>query len=288
VHNKTRELCTEAPHVRGENLCYKPVIVGYDKLGKPKKASCRKCIECLQVRANEWGVRCHFELNSHKQNCFVTLTYSENPIYVIKSEVQKFIKRLRKMISPTKIKYFACGEYGDKKMRPHYHIVIFGYDFDDKEHGGLTDSEKAYYFSPKLEKLWPYGRAIVQEANIQTVRYSAKYSAKLKNTLPEHLKEFPEFNLMSKNMGIEQILEKMEIYMKTDEIYIDGFKYPIPQIVIDKYFFKILDGLPIHEIRQAINDWKSKRQFTYQSEKELKNRKRLAEKKKFNSKLRKL
>jgi hypothetical protein len=29
-------------------------------------------------------------------------------------------------MEPDKIKYFACGEYGDTTLRPHYHAVIFG------------------------------------------------------------------------------------------------------------------------------------------------------------------
>jgi hypothetical protein len=30
------------------------------------------------------------------------------------------MKRLRKKISPLKIRFFHCGEYGDKTRRPHY------------------------------------------------------------------------------------------------------------------------------------------------------------------------
>jgi hypothetical protein len=40
---------------------------------------------------------------------------------------------LRKKISPLKIRFFHCGEYGDKTRRPHYHALIFGYGFPDKK-----------------------------------------------------------------------------------------------------------------------------------------------------------
>jgi hypothetical protein len=39
---------------------------------------------------------------------------------------------MKKKISPLKIRFFHCGEYGDKTRRPHYHALIFGYGFPDK------------------------------------------------------------------------------------------------------------------------------------------------------------
>jgi len=257
-------------------------------LGTPKLVSCRKCIECLQVRANEWGLRCHFELKENEKNCFITLTYDEehNPKILWKPEVQKFIKRLRKSIEPNKIKYFACGEYGDQRLRPHFHIVIFGHDFEDKQFVKLSKSEKAIYYSKELETLWPYGMSTVQEANVNTVRYSAKYSMKQKKNLPEELQEFPEFNIMSQNLGIEAIMQNIETYMKTDEIWVDGFSYKIPQKILEKYFNAKFET--VGERLEAIKKYKEKRGFVYKTTEELKDRKRRAEKKKQFTKLREL
>lgn len=42
-----------------------------------------------------------------------------------KDHFQKFMKRLRRDLD-TPIKYFSCGEYGDKSFRPHYHAIILG------------------------------------------------------------------------------------------------------------------------------------------------------------------
>lgn len=296
-------------------MCYNPIeiLTPFKQIKNTyyvKKVSCRKCIECLQVRANEWGVRCHFELLKHKQNCFITLTYNDenNPTVLDKQEMQRFLKRLRKKIAPKKIKYFSCGEYGDQKLRPHYHIIIFGYDFQDKQYHGLSPSGKAMFTSEQLRELWPHGNNIVQEANMRTVQYSAKYSTKQKKDLPYPLSEFPEYNTMSQNLGIESALEKIHTYMKTDEIYIDGFKYIIPRIIIERYMQRLFKepvlsgkkskiGLPIlYDWKDAVQDWIDftrkewkdwyfKDIVTY-TDKELADRKRIKEKKKLHSKLR--
>ena len=90
-------------------MCLNPIYL--EKL--QNFVPCRKCSECKMSRAKEWAVRLYSELKTTDKSCFITLTYSDenNPIILKKSDFQKFIKRLRKDYD---IKYFACGEYGDK------------------------------------------------------------------------------------------------------------------------------------------------------------------------------
>lgn len=68
----------------------------------------------------------------HDKACFITLTYSPENLPENNSlssrDLQLFFKRLRKKIHPHKIRYFACGEYGERFKRPHYHAIIFGLD----------------------------------------------------------------------------------------------------------------------------------------------------------------
>lgn len=49
--------------------------------------------------------------------------------YLSKYEIQLFLKRLRKNISKIypneRIRYFACGEFGPKSLRPHYHLILW-------------------------------------------------------------------------------------------------------------------------------------------------------------------
>ena len=293
MHNTLVYLCTvdtiykNGVIERGGLVCYKPVSI-YDKhTGGRIEVSCRKCLECMQVRANEWALRGHFELLEHEENCFITLTYENNPVRLHKEHVQLFMKRLRKSIAPKKIKYFSCGEYGDRGLRPHYHIIIFGHDFSDKEFVKLSESGKAVYDSKQLSKLWDKGIAIVQDANAQTIRYSAHYSAKKKKDLPDNLRKYPEFNTMSQNLGIDPILRKMDIYLKTDEIYLDGFAYPIPRIVLEKYAKKEY-GYDDINAKLWAQTYISNRDFKKATAEELKTRERLAKKKVLHAKLRKL
>lgn len=82
------------------------------------------------------------EYNYWPKSVFITLTYDDEHLPADHSlhveELQKFFKRLRKNYGE-KIRYFACGEYGEKVRtffdikgqgealgRPHYHAIVFG------------------------------------------------------------------------------------------------------------------------------------------------------------------
>ena len=279
-------------------MCYNPIKVFNRKTRIYESYSCRKCIECQQVRANEWGVLCHFELKEHKDNCFITLTYENNPVYLHKEHMQNFLKKLRKKIAPAKIKYFSCGEYGDKLHRPHYHLIIFGYDFKDKIFWKLSKSDKAMYISKELEDLWGYGLCTVQEANIQTVQYSAKYATKrigkelpkykmFPNTETGEFEKFPsEFNTMSQNLGVNAILKKLATYLKTNEIFIDGYAYWIPDKVLRKYVNNM--NITLGEKQDEYNRIRQYDKWKITTNKELRERERRAKKKKLYTKLREL
>lgn len=209
-------------------MCVNPIY--YNDMWVP----CRRCFECRFTRAREWSVRCYFELSKYVDNCFITLTYDpvHNPITLQKRDLQLFFKRLRKHFPGRKIRYFACGEYGPNTYRPHYHIVIFGLDFSDKKLFSKSNKGYPIYISDTLSALWVNGIHTIQTATQSTVIYSALYSAKATKALPKHLQEAPEFNLMSQKIGTDVISSKMETYIKTDEIWIDGKSYRIPNSVL--------------------------------------------------------
>lgn len=67
----------------------------------------------------------------HPYNSFWTLTYApENePVggELNPKHLQDFLKRFRRNLAPMRVRFYACGEYGDETQRPHYHIAMFNY-----------------------------------------------------------------------------------------------------------------------------------------------------------------
>ena len=70
-----------------------------------------------------------------------------------------------------------AGEYSPA-WRPHYHIIIFGYDFPDKQRTLPGDIGQDYYISPQCTRLWPQGNHIITDANFDTAAYCARYITK--------------------------------------------------------------------------------------------------------------
>ena len=91
---------------------------------------CGRCMACRIAKRREWSIRMLHELSYHDDAVFLTLTYNDTYLppnaSLDKAALQKFFKRLRKRLGDRKIRYFACGEYGDEGGRPHYHAIIFG------------------------------------------------------------------------------------------------------------------------------------------------------------------
>lgn len=222
-------------------MCYQPITIKNPKYGLPGEmefivVNCRKCLECRQTRANEWALRCMAERQNCDKACFLTLTYEKSPIWLQKRDLQLFLKRLRKAIAPIKIKFFAAGEYGTQHHRPHYHIIIFGYDFDDKFIWSKSAKGYPIYRSGQLEKIWTAGNSTVQDVTLDSCAYCALYSSPQKHEMPVYLQNVPEFNLMSKNLGSKYLLDNIEKYLPTDQIWLDGKAHQIPQYILNKYY----------------------------------------------------
>lgn len=246
--------------------CYNQYKAKEKVSGKVVPIPCGKCIGCRLEKARQWAVRCYHESQMYTDNCFVTLTYNNEHLpesrNIEKRTLQLFFKRLRKHINkhePEKeIRFYACGEYGEKMGRPHYHSCIFNYDFPDKEilytdyqhnhrSGFSTGINHSLYTSATLEKIWGKGYCTIGELNLQTAGYVARYVTK-KITGPlqeEHYKRdymepgahkaVPEFALMSRMPGIgEPWLQKYftDVYPK-DFFTINGIKNKPPRYYDD-------------------------------------------------------
>lgn len=218
----------------------------FSTIGKSGKANriireyteipCGQCMECRLEYSRQWANRCLLESNLHDENCFITLTYENENVPVSKNvanpvtgevqdyqtlrkeDLQKFFKRLRSRLAEKgiKIRYFACGEYGDTSKRPHFHAIIFGWKPDDArpatyEHNGkqipiLSELGYHYYMSNFLKEVWPYGMALFADCTWETCAYVARYVTKkakgLTNDIYNKLSIEPEFVVMSRKPGI--------------------------------------------------------------------------------------
>lgn len=152
---------------------------------------CGRCIGCRLENGRQWAARCVHEASLHSENAFLSLTYEDAPLGLVPRDLQLFWKKLRRSLAPGRISYFACGEYGEKNWRPHYHAIVFGYWPKDaqyhKRSGGLP-----IYRSDSLAKIWGHGHAYVGTVTFESACYVAGYIAK-KVTGPdaEHYYQVP-------------------------------------------------------------------------------------------------
>lgn len=240
---------------------------------------CGKCIGCRLEKARQWAVRCVHEAQMHEENCFITLTYNNENLpkdrCINKKDLQLFFKRLRKKINKDnqkpyqhqkykEIRYYACGEYGDRFSRPHYHACIFGHDFHDKEklrgnnikwkknYFSKAKTDFALYRSAQLESCWTLGFSSVGEMSFESAGYVARYVMKkitgdqadihYKRDILESGSDTiePEFALMSRMPGLGQTwLEKYytDVYPK-DYFHINGVKNKPPRYYDDQLLKK--------------------------------------------------
>lgn len=216
---------------------------------------CGACVGCRLARARSWSLRCVHEASLHKQNCFVTLTYSEDRLPPGGSlryrDFQLFMKRLRKA-SSTRVRFFVCGEYGEALSRPHYHACLFGYDFPDKKPVSYLSSSQSSWRSSTLERLWPHGHCHLGSLNVRSAAYAARYVLKKMtgSNAVSHYRRVdvdgvshdlvPEFARMSLRPGIASAwFQKFKADVFTfDYVVHEGKKFVVP-----KYYDRLLDRL---------------------------------------------
>jgi hypothetical protein len=234
----------------------------------PVTVKCGQCIGCKLEYSRQWAIRCLHEAQLYDDNCFITLTYNSENLpkdgSLIKHHFQDFIKRLRKHNEPKKIRYFMCGEYGEKFARPHYHACLFNHDFTDKELWRSKQSIKLY-ISPTLQKLWNKGFSTIGTVNFDTAAYVARYILKKQTgdmAESHYLSRFskengllshpiqPEYTTMSRRPGIATKWfnqYKKEIY-PDDFIVINGKKMPPPKFY--QYLYELDENNDIKSVKK--------------------------------------
>lgn len=148
---------------------------------RTQKVACGRCVGCRHNYAKGWAARAMHESSFFLDNCFVTLTYSEEHLPkdggLRKDDLQKFIKELRRYIYPQRVSYLACGEYGEDFGRPHYHLCLFGYDFSDKKFHTRRRGNTTYT-SEICGNIWTKGFHEIGSLTYQSANYVARYVTK--------------------------------------------------------------------------------------------------------------
>lgn len=239
----------------------------------PIQVPCRQCTGCRLDQSREWAVRCVNEARMYEQNCFITLTYNEEKLPEDEGlqldHVQRFMKRLRKKVGK-KLKYFSCGEYGDKNLRPHYHMLLFNYDFDDKKYFRTTKNGDKLYTSQKLDDLWidtddkkSLGFATLGELTFKSAGYTARYCLKKRNGIKAFTRyaemdyvtgkviawRKPDYSAQSNGLGLTYLKKYLYEVYPDDFIIVDGVRHPPPKFY-DEFLQKVDPDLYKKVVRQ--------------------------------------
>lgn len=218
---------------------------------------CGGCLGCRMDRARSWAIRNRLELANHEKACWTTLTYSDEnlPAYrsIRRDHLSGYIKRLRARLSSEKIRFFGCGEYGERGGRPHYHAILYGID-------GTESS---------IRKAWPFGHVGVHALTPAAIKYVAGYCAKKEGWYGEFREVLDErtgelygreapFLLMSRRPGIGGEARK---HWQSWSRYavMDGTKFPVPRY-LHEAFKKEADPQYVEEVQ--FERWKHRKALT--------------------------
>lgn len=204
----------------------------------------------------------------HEDNSFVTLTYDDEHFpssgSVVPRHLELFWKQLRSDLQRSgrhsgKVRYLACGEYGDHTYRPHYHAIIFGFWPWDAVKLQST-SEAPLWTSPFLLQAWKRGNVVVGPVTPGTASYVARYAVKktgssvVVDNNPFWWGKLPEFRRLSRRPGLgREWFNRFGSDIRKDQVYLDkGIISPVPRYYLNK--LELEDPAAFITIKDARSD----------------------------------
>lgn len=197
-----------------------------------------------------WATRCVHEATQWKASSFITLTYKTPPPgnTLCPDDTRNFIRRFRSVYRKP-FKYFLVGEYGENFDRPHYHALIFGYDFgltnyncqnDKRQTSNLTQLHNTNALDcPELTQLWGLGYTSVGELTFDSAAYCAQYAMKKINGPNAHSHyqgRHPEFMRTSQNaIGKQYAHAFAKEIILNNNVLSNGVEQPIPNYYLKQY-----------------------------------------------------
>lgn len=215
----------------------------YPRIINDAPTQCGKCMYCRNKRVAGWSARL---MNQDMHSCmsfFITLTYAPDTLMfcpkgrptLYPSHLQNYWKLLRKKFRNKTLSYYACGEYGSNRQRPHYHALLF-----------INDTKISAMNALKaIESEWKHGETFVGTVTGESVAYVLKYLSK-RPSVPQYSgdKREREFQRMSKGLGKNYLTEgKKQWHLNdlTERAYIPlqgGGRAPLPRYYKDKIYTK--------------------------------------------------
>lgn len=221
-----------------------------------KFAPCQCCIECRNMRREEYTQRLKHEIQTSGHIAsFITLTYRDDELPVLKpygSAVvgsyfgsvppacgstlsrkdakqfcDKLSKRFHRKYGKRSLKYVCVGEYGDDGHRPHLHLIVVG----------LPANERKMVY-----EAWNKGRIDIEPAGNGSIRYTLSYIDKQvfgANALYDQYGDFePPFALFSKGIGEKWIRQNLNKFNKYGVYRNGSYSYTLNPYYRRKFGFE--------------------------------------------------
>ncbi len=224
------------------------MVCAFPRKGFPRDFPCGRCMPCRVHQQRKKLTRLLLEAMAHDCATFITLTYNDYHLprkdindwvlpVLYPRDLTLFLKRLRTRRG--KFRYFACGEYGTKTWRPHYHAILFGIPQTELEHEDL------------LLKTWGMGHVSHAEGTVDRYKYVAHYTIKKMTQETDRKLDGrpPEFMRCSRRPGLgymaaRRLAEYYETrggaeYLATHgdiahTVRYDGKEYPLDEYMLAK------------------------------------------------------
>lgn len=226
----------------------------YQSVAGLKFMPCKKCIGCRLENSRQWATRILLEKNQHEKACFLTLTYDEEKVpkngSLSKDHFSKFIDDLRQRMNyygKEKIKYFGCGEYGEKKGRPHYHLCLFGpfdvhSDDDCRTEEEPTRNGDRQFSHSDIAAVWDHGLHRFSDLTFESAAYTARYVLKKisgDQQAAHYGDRIPEFQRQSNGFGKGHVESWLGDIYPADHVVLPGRGAFLPPPYFDRLLEKV-------------------------------------------------
>lgn len=238
---------------------------------------CHLCWQCRADRVGNWVGKCLAEAQTSAAVDFVTLTYCDvhspqaswvkEPVEEERyktlhyEDVQKYLKRIRK--AGHKVRYVVAGEYGERKGRAHWHILLFWQDGRParmKKQQAKRNDPDYIYGNEWQDEFWHHGHVNYQKFDEVAARYVCKYLLKW-DTFKEKTRKTCFRYSARPGIGFRWICDNWCQRHVEEQLAPQSSKYTIPGVTKRGVAlkFKMSPHLQVKFVQEFERRWKEQR-----------------------------